>query len=379
MKKYNLSFIFIGLVFFISSCKKEVPPATTSSVLFDEPLLASNPPNFEKSSNDNLAQLGRVLFYDRKLSLDNTISCGSCHLQEKAFADDGKFSTGINGQKSTRNAPTVFPKEGQMFWDGRGSNLDEMVLMPITNPMEMNFTDLTKLCEKLSNTNYYPKLFGKAFGDERITTDKVRSALKEFVKNFSFTKNKFAAANSSGSIFSAEEKTGKNLFFGKAKCSECHHIEATKSNGYGVTNEAHNIGLDYEYADKGVGDITKDRSKDGQYFNPVLLNIEMTAPYMHDGRFQTLEEVIEHYDSKVVDNPNLDWRLLDYSDFGSLRDALNSLDRNRNGQIDRDESKQRGAQNLHLTDYEKSSLVAFLRTLSDLSCITDSKFSDPFK
>ncbi len=370
--------VLLSSIVLLSSCKK---PANL--VGQDEPEIPNNAPNYSKSTNDDLAYLGRVLFYDKKLSADNTISCASCHSQDRAFADNQTFSDGVNGQRTTRNAPSIFPKVGRMFWDGRANNLDEMVLMPITNDIEMNIDNFNELCTKLSKTSYYSKLFKKAYNDEQITKDKIGTALKEFVLNFDFSKNRFKSSQGLiGTKLKGDEAKGKDLFFGKAKCSECHHVENNNmfglSNGYGVTSESHNIGLDYESSDKGCGDISKNENENGHFMMPVLLNVELTPPYMHDGRFISLEEVVEHYNSKVVLNPNLDWRLKDFSDFASLQEARAKLDKNFNGQIDEEEAPNRAAQNLHLNDIEKAQLVQFLKTLTDRNILTDKKFSNPF-
>lgn len=377
-KRYSLLFVSVSIcAFILAGCQKS--PKTSNSS--EEPEMPATAPNYAKSSNDELAYLGRVLFYDKKLSSDNTVRCASCHLQSKAFADDEAFSNGVLGQKTTRNAPSIFPKNGKMFWDGRASNLGEMVTMPITNHVEMNIQNFDELCKKLSQTSYYPKLFRKAFNSSDVNKGKISAALREFVTNFDFSKNRFRTNPAS---FKEDELQGRDLFFGKAKCSECHHIDNNSSmggpsnNGYGVTDESHNIGLDAEPNDKGVGDFTKVETDNGQFMMPVLLNVELTAPYMHDGRFATLEQVVEHYNSEVKLSQTLDWRMKDFSDFRTLTEARMQLDRNRDGKIDNSEAPNRKAQKLNLDETEKACLVKFLKTLTDKSIYTDTKFSDPF-
>lgn len=362
-----------------SACNKK----NNNSVEQDAPEIPESMPNYKKSNNDALAYLGRVLFYDKKLSSNNSTSCGSCHKQKNAFADDAPMSEGVNGQLTHRNSPTVFPKNGRMFWDGRANSLNEMVIMPITNEVEMNMKNMDDVCSKLSNVSYYRTLFKKAYGIERITTDKIARALAEFVRNFDFSENKFKSSQTSLNALTADEQSGKDLFMGKAKCSSCHHVEPNMNNGhsgngYGETNDSHNVGLDYESRDKGCGDINKNHKENGEFMMPVLLNVELTAPYMHDGRLVSLEDVVEHYNSKVILSPTLDWRLKDFSDFGSLDNALIRLDLNHNNEIEEDEAPGRKAQNLKLTDKEKAQLVSFLKTLTDNTILTDSKFSDPF-
>jgi cytochrome c peroxidase len=378
ISKIQLSKLFLfGSSLFLLSCKEN-----KKTKVQDEPDMPVIAPNYDLSQNDDLAYLGRVLFYDKKLSSDNSTSCSSCHNQSKAFADNHKVSVGVLGQLSTRNSPMVFPKQGKMFWDGRAANLDEMVLMPIMDEKEMNCKDIDQLCAKLSKTSYYPKLFKRAFNDEALTKDRLKRALKEFVLNCNFSKNKFASSQMGiSNKLNTEEEAGKNLFFGKAKCSECHQLAGGNFGNvyYGPKIEAHNIGLDYEYTDKGCG-VTNNNEKDnGKFMMPILQNIELTSPYMHDGRFATLEEVVEHYDNKVILNPNLDWRLKDFSEFKNLSEARSKLDKNFDGDIDNTEAPNRKAQKLNLSDKEKSDLVVFLKTLTDRSVLTDSKFGNPFK
>jgi cytochrome c peroxidase len=373
-----LGLLIIALLTF-SACNKK----NKNTVEQDAPEIPDQMPDYKKSNNNALAYLGRVLFYDKKLSSNNSTSCGSCHKQQNAFADDAPMSEGVNGQLTHRNSPTVFPKNGRMFWDGRANSLNEMVIMPITNEVEMNMKSMNDVCSKLSNVSYYGTLFKKAYGIEKISTDKISRALAEFVRNFDFSENKFKSSLTSPNALSADEKSGKELFMGKAKCSSCHHVEPDSNfgnpgNGYGVTDDSHNVGLDYESVDKGCGDINKNHKENGEFMMPVLLNIELTAPYMHDGRLVSLEDVVEHYNSKVVLSPTLDWRLKDFSDLGTLNNALMRLDLNHNNEIEEDEAPGRKAQNLKLTNTEKSQLVSFLKTLTDKNILSDSKFSDPF-
>jgi cytochrome c peroxidase len=173
------------------------------------------------------------------------------------------------------------------------------------------------------------------------------------------------------------------VFFGKGHCSECHHIEDPfpGGNGYGFTDTDFNIGLDQTYQDNGVGSITNDPNDAGRFMVPVLLNVEFTAPYMHDGRFKTLEEVIEHYNSGIKNHPNLDFNLRDLSSLENLADEqiLQLLDANHNGEIEQAEILVLPPVRLNLTSAEKKGLVDFLKTLSDPSIFSDKKFSDPFR
>jgi cytochrome c peroxidase len=338
----------------IVSCKPEKPenPATRSA---EVPLLPESPDDYPVSQNDDLATLGRVLFYDKELSLNNNIACGTCHKQENSFCDNMQTSPGTDGHRGNRNTPTVFPKEGRMFWDGRSQSLNDMVLRPISEPVEMN-QSIANVVRKVQKLDYYKHLFKKAFPNaSEPDSNHIRLAIAEFIRNFNFTNTKFARSTRGDGSLSTIEQQGEDLFMGKAKCGECHHVQPDGFNphntGYGRTNESHNIGLDEFPSDAGVGAISKNPQEQGAFMMPVLLNVEHTAPYMHDGRFKTLEEVVDHYNSKIKNAQNLDHILRGF-DGKPIK--------------------------LNLTDNEKKALVAFLKTLTDPGIMTDGKYSDPF-
>jgi cytochrome c peroxidase len=361
MKKQ--SSIVLGLVVLFSlaftSCKREAAVYTVSDSEL-VPKLPDQVYDYPVSSNDYLATLGRVLFYDKELSQNHNISCASCHKQESAFADDDRFSKGTNAEHTDRNTSSIFPKNGRLFWDGRASNLMDLVFRPIRNKVEMNVSDLNSLMDRISTLDYYAYMFKHAYpGMTRVDSNMIKSAISEFLRNFTFSNTKFALSQRNEIALTQQESDGKNLFFGKALCSSCHHIDGGNNfngpggmggGGYGFTDESHNIGLDSIDTDKGVGKITNSMRDMGAFMMPVLLNVENTAPYMHDGRFKTLEEVVEHYNSGIKDNANLDLML-------------------RTG---------REPIKLNLTNYQKAALVSFLKTLTDPSITKDPKFSDPF-
>jgi len=383
MKKLKLTALAFSIlcVAVIFSCKKQSLAGEQN--YSSEPTLPETAYDYDVTQNNNIATLGRVLFYDKKLSLNNSVSCGSCHRQDKAFADSKQFSAGLEEVKSTRNTPMIFPKHGRMFWDGRADSLADLVLMPIANHAEMKMEDFEALINKLKSTTYYPALFQKAYGTTDITEQKMRRAFKEFIMNFDFTNSKFSQSvsgfpgNSSSGLTGSEE-LGRTIFFGKGGCDNCH---ALTPNGYGSTNHSHNIGLDEVYVDNGVGTLTKKSFEYGQFMTPVLLNIELTAPYMHDGRFKTLEEVVEHYNSGIKNNKNLDWELKDFAQFENLtfQQILQLFDTNHNGDIDENEMPEGQPKRLNLNAAEKAGLVAFLKTLTDPNVLTDVRFSDPFR
>lgn len=372
----------------VFSCKK-MSDLSTDEQYSASPQLPSTPDNYMISTNDHLAALGRVLFYDKALSLNNSVSCASCHEQEKAFCDNLRFSTGLEDIKTSRNTPSIFAKSSPMFWDGRANSMLDLTLRPVKNHVEMKFENLEALVSKLKNISYYPPLFAKAFYNSAgIDSSRIKSALAEFLKNFNFTDNKFNQSNTNQNTLNASEKLGKSVFFNKGKCFNCHHIEGQTiinpgqppSTGYGSTNGFFNIGLDETSIDKGIGAISKRASDDGKFMIPALINVEYTAPYMHDGRFNTLEEVVEHYNSGIKNHPNLDFELRDLSTFGnmSLNEILIILDKNHNFILEQSELASLPPVRLGLSNAEKKGLVDFLKTLSDHSILTNKMFSNPF-
>jgi cytochrome c peroxidase len=317
---------------------------------------------FDNTPKDNPvtdagATLGRALFYDTRLSVNNTMSCGSCHQQQHAFSDPRRFSKGHDGKEGDRNAmPLVnlrFEPSGRFFWDERAGSLEVQVLMPIQNKLEMG-QDLPGLVRKLADDKSYPKLYQQAFGDQRITLDRTAKALAQFVRSLVSYRSKFDQGMAQVETvreeipnFDRRENRGKNLFL--RNCGVCH-LPPGQAAVFSQT-EPRNNGLDGADASKdlGKGDITLNRFDAGVFKSPSLRNVEYTAPYMHDGRFKTLEEVIDHYSTGVKNHPNLDNRL-------------------------------RGPRGRpRFSSEEKASLVAFLKTLSDQQFLADKRFSDPFK
>lgn len=313
--------------------------------------------------SNNSVLLGRVLFYDTKLSINNTISCGSCHRQALAFADNVSFSKGFGNLVTVRNSMSIQNpvNNHNMFWDSRAKSPSDLALMPVFNHLEMGMETDEMLVTKLSNTSYYPQLFQDAFGDRTITRKRISTAIAQFVNCMFSMESKFDKGTvNSFKDFSPLEMEGKDLFFSsKFKCSECHagnSFSAPDEPGgeYGGSGGGFgdgsgddpkgtaNIGLDMVYKDNGLGS--------GRFKIPSLRNIELTAPYMHDGRFKTLDEVLEHYSHGIQNHPNLD-------------DKFRT-----NGQAAR----------LNFTEHDKLALISFLKTLTDYNLITNPKFSDPF-
>lgn len=297
------------------------------------------------------ATLGRVLFYDRDLSVDSTVRCASCHKQASGFADPMASSKGHAGGSTRRNASHLvnqfFVRE--QFWDKRANSLEEQVLMPIQDQVEMGMT-LDALMTRLRTRAYYPVLFEHAFGDDNITSERVARALAQFVRSMASYRTRYDQGEADGFAgFSSLEQDGKALFFnGQTRCNHCH-MTANFFN-----RDARNNGLDEVYVDNGLGEITEDAADNGKFKVPSLRNVALTAPYMHDGRFATLEEVVEHYNSGVRQHPNLDDRLTVDGHTGGVPVQLG------------------------LSEYDKQALVAFMKTLTDVPLITDERFADPF-
>jgi len=308
------------------------------------------------------ATLGRVLFYDKSLSKNRTISCASCHKQENAFSDFEILSKGFNGGSTGRNSMSLIDAKyypnGMFFWDQRAATLEQQVLMPIQDLVEMGIT-LDTLVKRVQDQPYYPTLFTKAFGSSAINSNTISKALSQFVRSIISYQSKYDQGrqtlpavpapppNAVFPNFTAQENRGKEIFLSPiGGCAPCHGSETF------TAPEAKNNGLDLATTDPGYGAIFPIPANNGLFKVSSLRNIELTAPYMHDGRFATLEQVIEHYNSGVKNHPNL----------------ANQL-KLPNGQ----------PRLLNISVADKAALVAFLKTLTDRNVTIDVKYSNPFK
>ncbi len=314
------------------------------------------PIELELVESENLsspkATLGKVLFYDKQLSLNNSISCASCHKQNLAFADNVAFSTGFENVLTLRNSMPIqnLNSGGPLFWDGREQSLSAMVMQPIKDHIEMGFDDIDELSNKLSGLPYYDDLFRDAFWNSEITPGNIAWALTSFVGSITSNNTKLDQLIRTGEGFSALEYQGLELFMTKYDCNSCHQV--TSPSGYLSAGVFANVGLEENYRDVGLMNVTKQEQDNGKFKIPSLRNVTLTAPYMHDGRFETLDEVMEHYSVGLANNKNLDTRLRDKSG--------NPL-------------------NPKITKFEKTALIAFLNTLTDHQMISDPRFSNPFK
>jgi cytochrome c peroxidase len=318
---------------------------------------ADNTPIHNHITNPGAA-LGRVLFYDRRLSANNTTSCASCHIQSTGFSDTLQFSRGFAGEFTERHSPGLsnarYYANGHFFWDERAESLEDQTLAPIQSEVEMGLT-LEEAVSRVAAESFYADLFTDAFGDPEVTSDRMAEAMAQFVRSMTSANSRFDQALDDGPLgseafqanFSEAEYLGLQLFMpvpgspvDDVGCGACHNTLAH------ISDDVHNIGLDAGNdpdADLGNGL--------GEFKSPSLRNVGVRTHFMHDGRFTTLAEVIEHYNSGVIGSRNLDPR---------LRDGP--------GQ----------PQRLNLTPEEAAALEAFLHTLTDNDFLTDPRFSDPF-
>jgi len=347
----------------------ELPPKYTAQL----PVHLSGMGLFAPEISIDEATLGRVLFYDKNLSSDKTISCASCHKQELGFADNKAISPGVESRAGQRNAialssvanfaayyGTDLNGSGAIpfFWDNRANTASQQNLETMANPVEMNMQP-HEIQAAVEAQAYYKPLFRKAFGDEDITAQRISQALASFVNAMGSYQSRFdAAANvafTSNSLFgidyhqdfsnlSALENRGKALYM--ANCASCH------SQNFGRPMKVYsNNGLDETTTDQGVGGITGFASQRGVFKVPTLRNIALTAPYMHDGRFKTLSEVIDHYSSGIKFHPNLG---------EELRQGNQAI-------------------KMQFSQEDKEALLAFFNTLTDDVFLQDERFSDPHK
>lgn len=381
-----------------SSCQRESAPSG-AGLYSAEPMLPATLHDYNdqgsnrsgldgKLINNKLAQLGRVLFYDKALSVSNNVACASCHHQEKAFSDGLALSRGFMGEETARNSMAIFnmATNGSYFWDLRRDGLKEMVLDPVQHLLEMGMESPSTLSKKIEEIPYYKNLFSGTFGSETVTSEKISDALAEFISAMMSNTSRFDQRN-----LTAQEFRGQEIFI-TAQCVNCHGgpnfnnqllfdgLAFVNSGGGGwgggsggpsgpnLTADFANIGLDYSYADPGISpekqaefgltDIEK-----GLFKIPSLRNIAITGPYMHDGRFKSLIDVINHYDHGVKGHSNLDPRLQE---------------------IDVDPLTGEGTfsgipRKLHLSQQDKEDLIAFFGTLTDQTLTTHPRFSNPFR
>lgn len=286
--------------------------------------------------------LGKKLFYDPLLSIDNTTSCGSCHTSTSAFThNDHDLSHGLNGALTKRNSPPLMNLawSSTFMWDGGIADLDLQPIAPITSEIEMGET-MENVVSKINKNPIYKPLIYKAFGTNSITGDKLLKALSQFMLMCTSTEAKYDSVKRGQAKYTSVEQEGYNIFL--AKCNACHNEPLFTDNSF------RNTGLKTSILnDSGRYVITLDKRDLFSFKVPSLRNISYTPPYMHDGRFFSLSDAIEHYNSQVVNMPTLDPLL-----------------------------KREGNLGIRLTKDEKTKLIVFLKTLDDRSFITNRKLAE---
>ncbi len=356
----NRLVIIIVLGFLVQACRKdEIPniPEPTSYNLQLPGIIEQYLPPMETPVDNPLTvegvELGRKLFYDPILSADNTQACAACHAPSSGFSDENQFSTGIDGLEGDRNSMPIVNVGwmNSLFWDGRAKSVEDQAFGPVVNPIEMHNTWPNAVVQLQAN-EVYPGLFEGAFGTDVIDSVLVAKAIAQFERTL-------ISGNAPFDRYLRQEPTGMTeqeelemyqgfaLFMDETK-GDCFHCHGDKFNPLWTDNLFHNNGLDAISSDKGLGKVTGNSFDDGKFKTPTLRNLAFTAPYMHDGRFATLNEVVDHYSTGLQNSPTIDPLMKSVDDGG-----------------------------VNLTPTEKGLLIKFLLSLSDSSFITNPDFQEP--
>lgn len=346
-RSFVLGSMMLVLLLVWESCSQDVPIKPQASL---DDIEFKVPPGFPQpvytfGGNEVTPErfkLGRALFYETRLSRDNTISCGSCHQQFAAFAHfEHSVSHGIDGLTGTRNSPALFniAWHPNFMWDGGINHIEVQPLAPITNPIEMDET-MGGVISKLKADAVYKQMFNDAYGSELINSQLIFKALALFQSLMISSNSRFDKymRNEPGGTMSNEELNGLNLV--RQKCSPCH--QEPLFTDYSFRNNG--LPFDTVYNDVGRMKITLDPADSMKYKVPSLRNVGLSGSFMHDGRMNTLQEVLDHYDSGIVPSSTLDPML---------------------------------SGGIPLTDQEKSDIIRFLQTLNDYEFISDERFADP--
>ncbi len=361
MGQYKYTFLILLIGFVIGACKDD--DQTSEAVYDDTPYIlsygafpapdlpADNPMTIEG------VELGRMLFYEPRLSRDGSQSCATCHLQPFGFTDTARFSLGVRELEGKRQAMSVFNMawhSNEFFWDGRAHLLRDQALLPIEDSLEMDET-LPNVIAKLSATKMYRDQFVRAFDSEEITPEKMGLAMEQFMLSIVSHKSKYDRYLAGEVELTPSEERGRVLFSAEynpffpedsgADCAHCH-------GGINFENDQYmNNGLDVDADQTDIGreEVTGDPNDRAKFKVPSLRNIELTAPYMHDGRFQTLEEVVDHYNTGIQESATADQTVLNTKETGLL-----------------------------LTEQDKVDLINFLKTLTDESLGTNEAYQSPF-
>ncbi len=324
---------------------KPTPYVLNIPDLFQQYLPSPRIPNDNPLTNEGVA-LGKKLFYDPILSDNNTLSCAGCHMPAYSFDDTSSFSTGINGLPGKRNAMPLVNlawNYGRFNWDGSGDSLEHQAFEPVRNELEMH-EDWIDAVSKLQASVDYPNMFKLAFGTSTIDSVLVVKALAQFERTLISGNSKFDKFLRNEVSLTSQELNGFSLYMNENK-GDCFHCHGDPVNPLWTDNDFHNNGLDATFTDNGLGDVTGNSADNGKFRTPTIRNLVFTAPYMHDGRFNTIEEVIEHYSTGLQNSPTIDPLM-----------------------------KKVGSGGANLNPTEKADIKAFLLTLTDSSFVTNPSF-----
>lgn len=355
MMKWSVVFSILGLVFVVACCKDETPPDDPSGptpVILEYPSYFPPPIDFSYNPlTEEGIELGRHLFYDPRLSKDSTQSCADCHFQEFNFSDFNQFSTGVDGIEGDRNAMAVVNLAwgSFFFWDGREETMEDQAEQPVINPIEMHET-WENVIIKLERDPMYVKMFEDAFGANSITMENSTNAIAQFERIMVSGNSKYDKGRMMDppfSNFDTIELYGMEIFNNEVgDCFHCH--QEPLFGAYGSLQFSNN-GLDVpEDLKNGRMDVTGDPNDKGKFKIPTLRNIEMSRPYMHDGRFDNLFEVIEHYNMGGHWSPTIDPNM---KNVGTGK---------------------------NWSQYQKNALLAFMKTLTDWDYMADPEYASPF-
>ncbi len=362
--------ILIGCLLLIVGCKHSGDNIEVATPLedFSAPFYFGL---FELPPDNPLTQegveLGRMLFYETKLSKDSTISCATCHQQSRAFTDGRKLGIGIRGQELDRNSMSLVNmlwSTSHKFWDGRAADLEDQVWQPIENPREMDLK-INEALNRLNGNPEYKAKFKSAFNTNKIQKEHVAKALAQFQRTLISQDSKYDKFLKGELQLSEQEQRGLQSFFTHpdpsvglrgSNCGDCHRNFLTDGFNDGLDGFANNGLEDDEHLENGLFIVTNNPLDKGKFKTPSLRNIALTAPYMHDGRFNTLEEVLDHYNDHIRMSSTLD--IL-------IREASNE-DREPGDSIA-----------LKLTKEDKNDIIVFLNTLTDSTFITNEKYANP--
>lgn len=302
-------------------------------------------------------KLGKLLFYETMLSKDGSQSCASCHRQPDGFSDTLRFSLGVEGLPGKRQAMPIFNMAwhtNEFFWDGRAHLLRDQSLKPIQDPLEMNET-LDNVVAKLSDSKMYRDQFSRTFGSEEITPHKMSLAMEQFMLSIVSHNSKYDNYLAGAEQLTDSEERGRILFETEynpffpdqsgADCAHCHGGANFENDDY----KNNGLDTDAEILDIGREEVTGDANDKAKFKVPSLRNVAVSPPYMHDGRFQTLEEVIDHYNEGIQESSTVDQTVLNTKATG-----------------------------LMLTEQDKEDLINFLKTLTDYEYLNNEEYKSPF-